>query len=68
MNGVPAFPAQVEIDEKLRVLSEAARQLATTQDSAIKDRALRTLNEAYIWLATYRIDFRYDRKTDSFRV
>lgn len=71
MDSVPAsprLPTQEDVDEKMRVLNEAVRQLETTQDSDIKDRAVRALNEAYNWLATHGVDFYYDVKTESFRV
>lgn len=71
MDSVPIFPrlpTQEEVDAKMRDLNEAVRQLETTQDSYVKDRAVKALNEAYNWLATHGVDFYFDVKTDSFRV
>jgi hypothetical protein len=64
----PRSPTREDVDAKMCALNEAVRQLETTQDSNVKDRAVRALNEAYNWLATHGIDFYYDVGTERFRV
>lgn len=71
MNGVPGFPcfpSQEEIDERMRVLNEAVRQLEATQESGVKAQAEKSLKEVYNWLVIYRINFYFDRETDAFCV
>jgi len=71
VDSVPTFPrspTQEEIDERMRVLNEVVRQLDAVQEGDAKVHAERSLKEVYDWLVMRRINFYFDRGTDTFRV